>query len=206
MKIFIYGDSNTWGYIPTLKPYTGNDATQPRYEQNQMWWNCLSEGNELFVNGNSGRTTAYDHPLFAGKNAAKTIEEDIKEIDHIDCLIIMLGTNDLKKRYGVSTKEVTEKIHHLIQIMKSKWNCKVFIISPPLVIQGTPITDANYEDAENRVREFKKNLEELALQNGYGFTSFEPCEIGVDGEHLTIDGHKKAAAIIQEAFNDFIKK
>ena len=31
LKIFIYGDSNTWGYVPTLKPYSGDDSKTDRY-------------------------------------------------------------------------------------------------------------------------------------------------------------------------------
>lgn len=188
-NILIYGDSNTWGYIPTLEPYSGCDETQPRYGKEDMWWYDLYCNYNCYINGNNGRTFGFDHLLLDGKNALKTIDEDIKEIKKIDLCIIMLGTNDLKNVYKATSELIVSNMDKIINKIRNKFNCDFLIICPPHIISGTPITNLWYKDGEKLIDDLGEAYKEYAIKNGYKFASAIGCEIGVDGEHLTKKGH-----------------
>ena len=37
LRIFVYGDSNTWGYYPTLDVYSGDDSKTKRFDKEKIW-------------------------------------------------------------------------------------------------------------------------------------------------------------------------
>ena len=201
MKIFVYGDSNTWGYFPTLDLYSGNDSDTLRYKDEDIWWYKLKEKNTLFINGNNGRTNGDDHILYDGKNAIKTINNDLSGIDNIDLTIIMLGTNDFKDIYHNTTESVINKMDKLIKVIYDKLKCEFLIICPPLIISNTKITELSYTNGEEKIRDYEIGLIEYCKKNKYHFVSAIDCEVGIDGEHLTISGHKKLGDIVNSYIN-----
>ena len=68
MKIFIYGDSNTWGYVPNINGYSKN-AVAKRYNVTDIWWYPLTKTNDVKVNGLCGRAINNDNPWLKGRNA-----------------------------------------------------------------------------------------------------------------------------------------
>lgn len=203
-NILIYGDSNTWGYIPTLDPYSGNDKTQPRYDKEDMWWYDLYLKYNCYINGNNGRTFGFDHLLFEGKNAIKTIDDDINDIEKVDLCIIMLGTNDLKIAYNASIGDIVNNMDIIINKIKNRFNCEFIIVCPPHIISNTPITKINYKDGEKLIDSLGLAYKEYASKFGYKFMSAVGCEIGIDGEHLTKNGHMELKRRINELIDNLI--
>ena len=189
LKIFVYGDSNTWGYVPTLKVYSGNDNETERYDSSDIWWNALKKDNIVYVNGNNGRTINNDHPDLPNKNALKTISGDFIDSD-IDLVIIMLGTNDLKDIYSLTPISIKDNLDKLVNKFIDRYNSKIMIICPPL-IKKTPVTKEKYTDSENKILEYEKVLKEYTKKHDYLFCSAVGCEVGIDGEHLTKKGHQE---------------
>ena len=189
MNIFVYGDSNTWGYVPTLDLYDGVDSHTKRYDEKDRWYFPLNKNNRLYVSGNNGRTINNDHPLYEGKNSMKTILNDMPD-DKIDLTIIMLGTNDLKECYKLSTIDLINNMNKLTSTIYNKFKCKFMLICPPYILD-TVVTKVNYINGISKIDEYELALKEYTKKSGFLFVSGKDLSVGVDGEHLTIDGHKE---------------
>ena len=99
--IVCFGDSNTWGFNP---------ATKDRLDRDSRWTGVLRNtlGAEYIVveEGLNGRTTVWDDPIEGYKNG-KTYLIPCLETNHpFDLITIMLGMNDLKKRFSLSAFDV----------------------------------------------------------------------------------------------------
>ena len=199
IKIFAYGDSNTWGYYPTLNSYDGNDYNTKRFNLNEIWWSYL-DNNEVIFNGVNGRTINNDHPDLPNRNAMKTIQDDLVDTN-IDLTIIMLGTNDLKDCYKLTVDDIINNLEKLINVFKEKYQSKIMLLCPPLILD-TIVTHEKYTNGIEKIKEYERKLSRYCVDNNYLFTSAVSCEVGVDGEHLTKDGHKRLGLIV----NNRIKK
>lgn len=188
MRILCYGDSNTWGYIPNINSYTSNAAIK-QYDDKNCWWYKLKKDNEVFVNGLCGRCINNESKWREGRNATKTIDKDLSGYNNIDIVIVFLGTNDCKSEYNNTPQLITQNLEKLINKILNKFNAKILIISPPYIENGTPITQKYYMGAKEKTIALDKMYNELATKNNFLFVSAFDCEIGEDGEHLTIVGH-----------------
>ena len=95
--IVCYGDSNTHGYC------AANDG---RFDENERWPRLLEQklGEDYLVleEGLSGRTTCFNDPIHEGLSGLDYIYPCLMSHEPVDLLIIMLGTNDTKERFGAS--------------------------------------------------------------------------------------------------------
>lgn len=193
MNIYIYGDSNTWGYIPTLNAYCGDDNLTPRYEENKRWWYSLKDY-IVDVNGINGRTVNNDHPTLEKRNAIKTFYNDVI-IENINLVIIMLGTNDLKDCYKLKVDDIVINLDKLAKMFIKQYKSKIMLICPPLIF-NTIVTEEKYSNGIEKIEELDSKLKEYCKKENYLFASAISCEVGVDGEHLTEEGHKKLGEIV----------
>ncbi|MGL6107723.1 MAG: SGNH/GDSL hydrolase family protein [Romboutsia sp.] len=136
MNIVCFGDSNTHGYNP---------ENGGRYSKNERWTGILQNilGNEYYVieEGLSGRTTVFNDPLFEGLSGLDYIVPCLMTHEPVDLLIIMLGTNDTKERFGASAEAIALGLERLIKKVQS---CEVaFINNKPniLVVPPLPIRE-----------------------------------------------------------------
>ena len=93
--IVCFGDSNTHGYC---------SETGGRFDDTQRYpcllEKYLGEGYIVREEGLSGRTTVFEDPLFEGLSGLSAIFSCLMSHEPVDLLIIMLGTNDTKERFG----------------------------------------------------------------------------------------------------------
>ncbi len=194
LRIFVYGDSNTWGYYPTLDVYSGDDSKTKRFDKEKIWWYALERDNIVFTNGNNGRTINCDHPDLSGKNSLKTIDNESID-EKLDLVIIMLGTNDLKDVYHLTSSDIVNNMDILVNKFINKYQSKIMIVCPPLILP-TVVTKPKYTNSIERVKEYEKLLEKYCVDNNYLFVTGINCEVGIDGEHLTEKGHKELGEIV----------
>jgi lysophospholipase L1-like esterase len=130
-NVLCYGDSNTWGY----------DAVKKfRYPADVRWTGVLGSelgpGYHVIEEGLNARTTVWDDPFEEGKNGKETLIPILSSHCPLDLVIIMLGTNDLKNRFGLSACDISLGAGVLVDLaMKSKsgdlWGTpKVLLVSP----------------------------------------------------------------------------
>ena len=196
MKIFIYGDSNTFGWVPDINGYSKN-AAGLRYDESEIWWYPLAKKYDVVVDGRPGRAIDNENPWRPGCRAMATIEKDIEGACP-DVVIIQLGTNDCKFQYALSATEITQKLDKLVGIIKAKYyDAEIVILSPAQIVEGNLITDRYYKGAEKKSQELDKCYKRFCSDNGYIFVSGVDLPVGEDGEHLTEKGHEMLAKRVE---------
>lgn len=190
-RILCYGDSNTWGYI------SGTD--HKRYSENERWTKLLSKklGNEFEVieEGLNSRTLISNdaRPGKEGKNGYEYLLPCLDTHDPIDLVIIMLGTNELKKAYNKTIEEVGEifEKYFIKTILNRKSQIedkypKVLIIAPPIADDDG---SGKYEGALEKSMKFNDIYMKIAQGNNCYFIDNNFLNTGIDKVHLTKESH-----------------
>ena len=172
MRIVCIGDSNTLGYDP--RSYLGS-----QYPDSSKWTSLLaSKLNAVMINeGENGRTVrdlAYIKPR------------------ECDCLILMLGTNDILE--GRSAQETRQRLEEVLKnhMLHAK---KIVLIAPPMLKRGAWISDF---DQITQSQGLAQEYSELAETFGFYFVNAIPWEIPLcyDGVHFTKAGHARFASYL----------
>ena len=130
-RILCFGDSNTYGYIPG-----GNGR---RYGPDVRWTGLLSAWLKpeclIIEEGLPGRTTVFEDPILPGRKGSDYFYPCLWSHAPLDMLLLMLGTNDCKMRFGASAKNIASGMEALVRMAISTpvWAAtpKVLLISPP---------------------------------------------------------------------------
>lgn len=107
MKILCIGDSNTWGYIP--------GSGGGRF--NNRWTKVLESilvDDTILEEGLNGRTIVMDDPGFPERNGIKYLPSILEKNKEVDIVIIMLGTNELKVRFNLSSRQIGENMKEFL--------------------------------------------------------------------------------------------
>lgn len=202
MKIFIYGDSNTWGQVPSLETYS-KDFIPHRHAH--VWWSSVLRGNMVRVNGLGGRAIASDNKWVEGRNASKTIDRDLAKIK-ADLVILQLGTNDCKAANNLSAEQIAAQMHRFAKYVQEKTQASIMIVSPHVIKEGTAVTDRFYRGAEEKSKALIGLYKQMAKENGFYFLSAEGVDVGIDGEHYTQKGHDQLGKRVLLAVNKIKEK
>lgn len=202
-NILCFGDSNTWGYDPVRKK---------RFPQEKRWTGILQKllGSSCYVieEGLNGRTTVWDDPVEGGmgdKNGMKVLPTLLSTHTPLDLILVMLGTNDLKKRFSVSAYEAALGVERLILIVR-RHNYAPEGSVPEILIASPPRISFLCEDFKNHFlasapeesKRFHEHLHETADANACHYINMgdyiEPSDR--DGIHIP----EKSQKIVAEKF------
>lgn len=172
MKILCFGDSNTYGYDP--RGFGG------RYGNEDRWVDRLE------------RQTGYT-AINAGVNGQEIPRHSI-QLQEADCLLVMLGTNDLLQ--GATAKEAAVRMaccltSHLLNYRQ------IILIAPPPMKRGAwvPTDDLVWASLqlgeEYRLLAEKLNVTFIDARNWN-------IELAFDGVHFTENGHRTFADRLRE--------
>jgi lysophospholipase L1-like esterase len=204
--ILCYGDSNTWGYNP---------STKERYGRDERWAGVLRNelGAEYLVieEGLNGRTTVWDDPIEGYKNGKEYLIPCLETHKPIDLVIIMLGTNDLKKRFSLTAYDIANGAGVLIEIVQKSAAGpgdkapEVLLLAPPPVAELTEFADM-FEDSEEKSKKFSQQYRRVAQELGCELLDTAEVIVSspVDGIHFEVEEHRKlgkaVAARVREIF------
>ena len=114
--ILCLGDSNTHGYCADPNDCADHGI---RFNEDERWTCRLQKalGEEYLVTeeGLSGRTTVFVDPLHESMDALSVAYALLKSHEVIDLLIIMLGTNDVKERFGANAACIGAGMERLLR-------------------------------------------------------------------------------------------
>ena len=175
MRIFCFGDSNTYGYDP--RGYLGG-----RYGAEDRWPDILAavSGWEVVNGGANGRQiprSPYALRLLA-------------EREPVDVFLVMLGTNDLLQ--GASAREAAGRMEGFLRQLLPRCG-RVLLVSPPPMVRGAWVPSDGLVSASLELADaYRAVAEELGVSflntRGWG------VEIAFDGVHFTEAGHRTFAA------------
>lgn len=195
-RVLCFGDSNTWGYIP---------GSAERYSEDIRWPSLLASklGSEYQVieEGLSGRTTLFECDYDEYLNGKKALGFVLKSQQPLDCVVLMLGTNDLCDhhidRVEIAITELIRNFKNANYIFRSKTpifpnGVKLLLISPLPFGKSAALRDEIKEESK-LFPEVYKRVAELCEVDYLDPTSLiEPSD--VDGIHFTPEAHKALAA------------
>jgi lysophospholipase L1-like esterase len=124
----------------------------------------------------------------------------------VDIAILMLGTNDLKRRIGVSAAEIAEGAGMLVEIVRGS-GCgregaepEVLLVCPPPLGRLAQFADA-FEGGAEKSRELPEAFREVAREHGCALleASTHISTSDTDGVHLDRDAHAALGAAVAEA-------
>lgn len=205
--ILCYGDSNTYGLKSDLIS---------RYPRNVRWTGILQEklGKDYYVieEGLGGRTTVWDDPVEEHKNGKTYLLPCLESHKPLDLVILMLGTNDLKARFGVSPFDVGVSIENLVKTIKKSEAGIGFEAPKILLVTPVPIhsvgraedLDQMIPDMDRRSRALAYYYERIAQREGIFYLNPEGLvEINeIDGIHYTEKGHAQMAELMEQKIRE----
>lgn len=195
-SVLCYGDSNTYGQIP------GQPSPLDRYPRAQRWPGILQRelGPDWYIveEGLSGRTTVRDDPIEGDiKNGRTYFRPCMMSHAPLDLIVIMLGTNDLKVRFGQPASEVAMGVGCLIHDVRELAvgpggkAPEIMLVSPPPMLEDIKEWEAIFKGAQSKSRELALQFEIIAdsLEVHY-FDAGSVCECDPrDGFHINAEAH-----------------
>ena len=198
MNILCFGDSNTYGYKP--------DGTG-RFDENIRWTQILQKklgsGYRIIEEGLCGRTTVFQDELREGRRGLDLIGVTVEMQNPLDLMILMLGTNDCKTRYGASAAVIARGLDQVIRKARksSSRPFDILVVSPIHLGKGVgePDFDPEFNETSEAVsRTLASEYRKVALQNHADFLNAADfaSPSATDREHLNEAGHAALAEAI----------
>lgn len=197
--ILCLGDSNTHGYC--ADPADCADGGT-RFNEDERWTmrlqKALGDGYLVTEEGLSGRTTVFSDPLHESMDALSLAYALLKSHEPVDLLILMLGTNDTKERFGANAACIGLGMERLIQKCKTVdcWGGhgpNILVVAPPPIGPGFH-DEVMGEGCVEKSAGTAAHLAAAAERNGCHFLDAKDCEFNrIDFMHLTRRGHAQLA-------------
>ena len=202
--LLCYGDSNTWGYDPELGE---------RFSRYQRWPGLLQRmlGDRYYVveEGLCGRTTVFPDPLMNNRCGAEYLRPCLESHAPVDLCILMLGTNDLKTRFGVSAQEIFMGMGMLLDIISTSGAGRRETAPQVLLIAPAPLSERTQfveflPDGPGKSQKLAQLYRRLAEERGAAFldaadyAQTEPSE----GVHLTLESHHQLASAVASCITE----
>lgn len=183
--VVLYGDSNTWGYIP--------GSMRERYPREVRWPTrlaaALGDGVDVIVEGLSGRTATIDRPESEGRNGLPYLIPCLHSHAPIDLLVIFLGTNDA---YVLEPDVVAASVGRLVKTARYSESGPGF--GPPEILVVCPPPFDGYAFSEH----FAYVCDQLGCQLLDLADVTEYTTVGLDTCHLDEAGHAAVAVAVEE--------
>jgi lysophospholipase L1-like esterase len=190
--VLCYGDSNTWGYVP---------GTGQRYSCAERWpgvlQTALGPDYHVIEEGLNSRTTVLDDPTRGpGRNGLTYLGPCLHSHAPLDLVVLLLGTNDLKHRFGLSAYDIAVNVTALLGVIAQSGSGPdgkappVLLLSPPHVGPLTALADI-FDGAPEKSRHLARHYRTVAEQTDCHF--LDAAEVvtasPVDGVHWDVRAH-----------------
>lgn len=209
--ILAFGDSLTWGYDP---------ETMLRHDFFDRWPNVVGKalGHKVRVisEGLNGRTTAFDdHLVPAERNGVKILPTLLASHQPLDVVVIMLGTNDLKRHTGggrvFESRQGLERLIEICQTFPYQRGYeppKLLLVSPPPFSSTTePDFSLLFGHAVEESMHFRSAITKVAEEYGIAmFDAGEICETSpIDGVHLDAENTRRLGEALVEPIRTLLE-
>ncbi|WP_022703573.1 GDSL-type esterase/lipase family protein [Pseudorhodobacter ferrugineus] len=204
--LMCFGDSNTHGTPPIVQR-----GVYARYDAATRWPTraaaLLGPDWDLVEEGLPGRTSCFDDPMMGDHmNAVIGMRIALNSHGPLEYMTIMLGTNDVKTRFGASAERIVAGIAGLVDMalapdMAARHpGLRILLIAPPPVQELGPLT-GEFIGGAAKGAALAGVLGAYAAARGLGFldagTVLQTSPI--DGVHYAPEGHAALAIAAAKA-------
>lgn len=209
--VLCFGDSNTHGTM--AHRHIGD---RRRLERARRWPSvmgaALGADYDVIVEGHPGRTTVYDDPIEgAEKSGLRALKVLLESHRPIDLVLVMLGTNDTKARFGQSAADIALGVQRLaLEIGQSDCGPEgqppnVMLLAPVRLLETGIFVDI-FAGAAEKSAALPKRLKKVAQRLDFGFVDVnDVAQVDpVDGIHLDAANHAKIGAHVAAAVTSLI--
>ena len=218
-RVLVYGDSNTWGWIPVEQGYPTT-----RYRKDQRWPGVaqaeLGSGYEIVEEGLNGRTTVLADPAVperagAGLDGRAYLPAAVASHLPLDLVVIMLGTNDLKTSFDRAPEEIAEGVKMLVDSVRAMdgaaWTKyaapKVIVVAPPPLVETHRFPSGDFGGGVAKSQALSAHYREIAAASGAEFLDAGAVTRadGVDGLHLSAEAHRKLGLAVADKVREILR-
>ncbi|MDR1613907.1 MAG: SGNH/GDSL hydrolase family protein [Planctomycetota bacterium] len=197
--ILCFGDCNTWGAVPGLK--------KKRFPQYVRWpgvlFKLLRTRFRVVEEGLYARTAILDDPIESAfgieRNGARILGAALASHAPVDLVIIMLGTNDLKRRFAMTAADIAAGVGVLAQRARAPEfgpefmaPPEVLVICPPAIWEVEANSSLTFKGGREKSMEFPTVFNRMGKDLGVpilfaeDFIHSDPA----DGIHLSAKSHE----------------
>ncbi|KAB0681769.1 SGNH/GDSL hydrolase family protein [Aureimonas leprariae] len=210
--VLCYGDSLTWGY---------DAASAGRHPYDVRWPTVLQKGlgddYSVIPEGLNGRTTMFDdHGAYSDRNGARTLPVALGTHQPIDLIVIMLGTNDMKRHTGGGRAfEARLGMERLVEIVQTFPYLRVYDVPKILIVAPPTFVAVEDEDTTlllgHAIEESQRLADAYAVvAEEYGcdvFNAGEVCEVtSIDGFHLDAENTRRLGEALVEPVRQIFER
>lgn len=211
-RILCFGDSNTYGY----------DFASGRFDDDTRWTGrlmaALGDGCTVIEEGLNGRTFIHDDPVEGGhKNGMKYLPPCLMSHNPLDLVVIMLGTNDAKERFGMNAFTIAQCAQQMVLLAKqyavdrAGKPSKILLVSPIRIaddVDRRMFGDAFGAKSAQISKEFAREYRRVAALTGSEFLDAakvtDPWP--EDGIHITREGQVAFARAMEEKIRSIFQE
>ena len=197
-RILCFGDSNTWGSTPCVTP------TPQRHAEDVRWTGVLArelgDGYTIIEEGQNGRTTVWDDPVEDRLAGSTYLFACVDTHSPFDLIIIMLGTNDLKARFGCSgALTIASSLDKLVNIVRTG---HTYGTTPEILIVAPTEIQPSYKNKPDYLEIFGNDADERSKGFGEAYAArakalnchfLDAAQYAkasqADGVHMEAEGH-----------------
>lgn len=192
--VVCYGDSNTWGADPT-----GAGRFPPDVRWTGVLQDELGSGYKIIEEGLNGRTTNIEDTIEENRNGRAQLPPTLDSHAPFDLIVIMLGTNDLKKRNNRSAADIAQSASRLGLIARQSLSGpngghpKVLVMAPPATRISGGGLDLLFEGSVEKSKQFPEQYAFYAAAAGVEFFDAGSVIVSspIDGIHFDPEEHAK---------------
>ncbi len=203
--VLCFGDSNTHGQIPGKGPIDrfGPDERWPGVMRSALGTDWL-----VIEEGLSGRTTVREDPIEGTHKSGRLyLTPCVQSHTPLDLVILMLGTNDLKARFGQPASEVAMGIGVLVHDIRELaagpggMQPEIMIVAPPPMLSDLREWNSVFAGAPEKSHQLAIEFEMIADSlecHFFDAGTVAQCHED-DGFHLGVDAQRALGlALAQE--------
>jgi len=194
----------------------GDSEVPKRFPRGERWTGVLQDelGPEYWVieEGLNGRTTTRDDETAPYRNGLTYLLPTLETHHPLDLVIVMLGTNDLKRQFGASPVDIASGAGELVDAIRETTfgpqagAPDVLLLCPPLM-GGLRQFAADFEGAFEKSRQLEPEFRRVADARGCAFLDAGEVVSGsdIDGVHLDRESHsilgKAVATVVRQTMS-----
>ena len=191
-KLILFGDSNTYGYDP--RGFLGG-----RYPEDVRWTThvkeALKDSYEIVEEGMNGRMLPE-----LGYGLFTTV---IQGLSREDVFVMMLGTNDILLTNHPNVDATLQRLDNILSYVSKNCLATFILIAPPY-ISALDQQMLLYHDCSVEMNEGYMKLAKAHNIKAIDAGSWN-IEMGYDGVHFSIEGHKKFSEFLLKSLAEIMQ-